>query len=134
MGKAFAKANRQVSDRIVDKGRPAIRSLPTPGGTKAAGGLRASSRQNKVVVRLLGSNPTIRANVFGALSHGGAVTQTNPRGIYPGSGPWKSWIGRSWTPEQLYGLGPAIKRTVDGFALDEYMDAVLDGLKEAFPD
>ena len=51
-----------------------------------------------------------------------------------GPGPWKRWVGTSWTPTELYGVGPVIQNAADGFVLDEYLDAVLDGLKYAFPD
>lgn len=91
-------------------------------------GLTARASQSKATVVLLGSNPTIRANVFGTLSH--KVWGRN----VSGSGPWKAWLGNSWTPEHLYGLGPAITEVVDGFALDEYADAVMDALAAAFPD
>ncbi len=128
MGKAFGKANKKVGDRIVRKGAPAIRQLSSPGGTVAMSGLRSSAKQNKAVVRMLGSNPTIRANVFGTKSHmvwGRRIS---------GSGPWKPWIGRSWQPEDLYGLGPVLKSAADKFILDEYLGAVLDALGPAFPD
>ncbi len=128
MGKAFGKANKKVGDRVVAKGRPAIQRLPSPGGTIAMSGLRSSAKQTKAVIALTAGNPTIRATVFGTKSH-----MVFGRRI-SGSGPWKPWIGRSWQPEELYGLGPSIKQTMDGFALDEYMDAVLDALAPAFPD
>ena len=127
-GKAVGQANKKVGARVVAKGAPAIRSLPSPGGNKAMSGLKSSAKQTKVVVALTAGNPTIRANVLGTLSH----TVWGRR--IPGSGPWQPWLGTSWQPEQLYGLGPAIKKVMDGFALDEYMDAVLDGLAKAFPD
>lgn len=127
-GKAFGQANKKVGDRIVEKGRPAIAGLPSPGGSRAQDGLRSSAKQSAAVIRLMGSNPTIRANVFGAKSHmvwGRRIS---------GSGPWQPWLGNRWHPEQLYGLGPAIRDVADGFALDEYMDAVLEAVKPAFPD
>ena len=78
---------------------------------------------------LLGSNRTIRANVFGARSH-----MVYGRRI-PGAGPWLPWLGRSWHPEDLYGLGPALTDVVDRFAVKEYADAYIDAVKKgAFPD
>lgn len=91
-------------------------------------GLTARASQSKATVVLLGSNPTIRANVFGTLSH-----KVFGRNV-SGPGPFRPWLGGSWHPEQLYGLGPALTEVVDGFALDEYMDAVMDALAKAFPD
>lgn len=112
----------------MERGRPAVRNLSTPGGSIAQGGMRPRARQNRATVALLGSNPTIRANVFGAKSH-----MVFGRRI-SGSGPWKPWIGRSWSPEDLYGLGPVFKDVADNFALDEYADEIMDAFKVAFPD
>ena len=128
MGKAFQKANKKVSERVVSKGKPAVKSLPTPGGSIAVGGIRPRARQNRATIAFLGSNRTIRATIFGTRSH-----MVFGRRI-SGSGPWKPWIGTTWTPEQLYGIGPVIKQTMDGFALDEHMGAILDALKPSFPD
>lgn len=128
LAKTLQKANKTVSERIVSKARPEIAGLPSPGGSKAVGGLSARATQTKASVVLLGSNATIRANVLGTLSH-----MVYGRRI-AGSGPFRAWLGQSWSPEDLYGLGPAITDVVDSFALDEYADAWLDGLKGAFPD
>jgi len=128
MGKAFGIANKKIGEQVASKARPAVKSLPTPGGSIAQSGIRSSAKQRAAVIRLLASNPTIRANVFGAKSHmvfGRRVS---------GPGPWKPWIGRNWKPEDLYGIGPVIRDSADGFILDEYLDAVLDGLSQAFPD
>lgn len=130
MGKAFGKANKKVGDRIVDRGRPAVRGLRSPGGSRAMSGIKSSAKQNKAVIALNQSSsaPTLFANVFGTLSH-----QVFGRTI-SGSGPWLPWVGTSWKPEQLHGIGPVIKDVADDFALDEHLDAVLDALKPAFPD
>jgi hypothetical protein len=90
-------------------------------------GLRARASQSKATVVLLGSNPTIRANVFGTLSH-----KVFGRNV-SGHGPFLPWLGNSWQPEQLHGLGPALTEVADGFALNEYADAWMDGLAAAFP-
>ena len=50
MGKAFQKANKKVSERVVSKGKPAVRGLPSPGGSIAARGVRPRARQNRVTV------------------------------------------------------------------------------------
>ena len=128
MPKAFQKANKKVSERVVSRGKPAVRGLSSPGGSIAVGGIRPRARQNRATIAFLGSNPTIRATIFGTRSH-----MVFGRRI-SGSGPWRPWIGTTWTPEQLYGIGPVIKQTVDRFALDEYLGAVLDALGPAFPD
>ena len=91
-------------------------------------GITARATAKSASIALLGSNPTIRANVFGTLSH-----KVFGRHVL-GRGPWRAWIGNTWTPEQLYGIGPALTTVADGFALDEYADALMDALKEAFPD
>jgi hypothetical protein len=91
-------------------------------------GIRGNASQKAARITLLGSNPTIRASVFGTLSH--KVWGRN----VSGRGPWQPWLGNTWQPEQLYGLGPVIKEAADGFALDEYADAIMDALKVAFPD
>ena len=77
---------------------------------------------------LAGRNRTIRANVFGTLSHVAWGTKKS------GSGPWQSWLGQSWKPEELYGFGPALTGVVDRYAVREYADAYMDALKAgAFP-
>ena len=126
--KALQKAHKKVATRTAEKGRPAVQGLSSPGGTIATRGIRGNASQKAARITLLGSNPTVRANVFGARSH----TVFGRR--VPGSGPWKPWIGNKWEPEQLYGLGPVIQDTADNFALDEYGDAIMDALKVAFPD
>lgn len=126
-GKAFGVANKKVGDKVVSAGRPAVKNLPSPGGSVAQEGLRSSAKQTKAVIRLLGSNPTLHATVFGTKSHMVFGRRVD------GPGPWKPWIGNSWQPEDLYGLGPAISQVMDGFALDEYMDAVMDAIGPAFP-
>lgn len=128
LGKAFQKANKQVSERVADRGRPAVQALPSPGGTVAQSGIRPRAGQRKATIAFLGSNRTIRANILGAKSHWAWGHRIE------GSGPWQSWLGREWTPEDLYGIGPTIRTELDGFGLDEYMDAILNALHPAFPD
>jgi hypothetical protein len=125
--KAIGKAHKKIAVRVADKAKPAVRGLPTPGGSRAEAGIRGNATQKAARITLLGSNPTVRANVFGTLSHkvwGRHVT---------GSGPWQPWIGKTWQPEQLFGIGPVIGDVADGFALDEYADEILDAFKVAFP-
>jgi len=110
----------------VSAGRPAVQRLSSPGGSVSVGGIRPSAKQKAAVIRL-NNQRALFANVFGTKSHmvfGRRVA---------GSGPFQPWLGNSWTPEDLYGIGPSIKDTMDGFALDEYLDAVLDALAVAFP-
>jgi hypothetical protein len=128
LAKTLQVANKRVSERVVSKARPAIQGLRSPGGSRAQSGLRARASQTKATVVLLGSNPTIRANVFGTLSH-----KVFGRNV-SGHGPFLPWLGDSWQPEQLYGLGPALTEVVDGFALDEYADSWMNALSAAFPD
>lgn len=127
MGKAFGKANKKISEQVVSKGQPMVRGLSSPGGSVSVGGIRASAKQKAAVVRLTNQR-ALFANVFGTKSH-----MVYGRRI-SGSGPFLPWIGRSWKPEDLYGIGPAISGVADDFALDEYLDAVLDALGPAFPD
>lgn len=128
LAKTLQVANKRVAERVVQQARPAIQALPSPGGTKAQSGLRPRATQKSAKVVMLASNKTLHANVFGTLSHTvfGKVT--------PGHGPWLPWLGKSWHPEELYGLGPALREVADGFALDEYADAWMDALAAAFPD
>jgi hypothetical protein len=128
LAKTLQVANKRVSEKVVSKAGPAVQGLSSPGGARAQSGIRARASQSKATVVLLGSNPTIRASVFGTLSH-----KVFGRNV-SGHGPWQPWLGQSWPPEDLYGLGPAITETVDGFALDEYADAFMDALRFAFPD
>lgn len=128
LAKTLSVANKKVSERIRDAARPKIAGLSSPGGSRAMGGLTARATPTKATVVLLGSNPTIRANVFGTLSH--KVWGRN----VSGHGPFLPWLGQSWQPEELYGLGPAITNVVDGFAMDEYADSWMKGLDAAFPD
>lgn len=125
--KAIQAAHKKVAQRVSEKAKPAVQALSSPGGAKAMAGIRGNATQKAARITLLGSNPTIRASVFGTLSH--KVWGRN----VSGSKPWLPWIGKSWQPEQLYGIGPVIKDTADGFALDEYADAIHDAFKLAFP-
>jgi hypothetical protein len=128
LAKTLQVANKKVSEKAVSVAGPRIAGLPSPGGSKAVSGLRPRASQSKATVVLLGSNPTIRANVLGALSHKAWGRHRS------GRGPWLAWLGNTWSPEDLYGLGPALTQVADGFALDEYADAWMDGLAAAFPD
>lgn len=125
--KAIQVAHKKVAQRVADKAKPAVQGLPSPGGSKAMSGIRGNATQKAARITLLGSNPTIRANVFGTLSH--KVWGRN----VSGSGPWKPWIGSTWQPEDLYGIGPVIRDTADNFALDEYADEIHDAFAVAFP-
>lgn len=124
---ALQKAHKKVAQRVAEKGKPAVKNLSSPGGSKAMSGIRGNATQKAARITLLGSNPTIRANVFGTLSH-----TVFGRSV-PGRGPWKPWIGNKWQPEDLYGIGPVIKDVADNFALDEYADEIHDAFKVAFP-
>lgn len=126
--KALQQANKQVSNKIVEAARPKVAGLPSPGGTRAMSGLTARATQKSATVVLLGSNPTVRANVLGTLSHKAWGRHVS------GSGPFQAWLGQGWSPEELYGLGPAMTDVVDRFGLDEYADAFMDALAVAFPD
>ena len=126
--KTFTEANKVVSAKLVSVSAPKVRGLPTPGGSIASSGLKAGGTQKSARVTLLGANPTIRATVFGTLSHKvGGRNVSDP-------GPWQPWLGRTWTPEQLYGVGPAFTEVADSFAPTEYADALMRALKSAFPD
>lgn len=127
MGKAFGKANKKIGEKVVAKGRPSVVGLPSPGGSVSVAGIKASAKQSKAVIRLT-NRKALFANVFGTRSH---MVFGRP---VPGSGPFRPWLGQSWKPEELYGIGPAIKTVADDFALDEYLGAVLDALGPAFPD
>lgn len=128
LGRVLSKANKTVSEKVVDKGRPRVTNLPTPGGTKAARGLTARATPKQASIALLGSNPTIRASTMGAASYWAWGRHR------PGPGPWQGWLGQNWDPEDLYGVGDALTETVDKFAVDEYADAYLTALKGAFPE
>ena len=124
LAKQLTGVHKTISSRIVSDARSRVQGLPSPGGSKAMSGITPRATQKSAGLALLASNPTVRANVFGTLSH---VAWGHRR---PGSGPWQAWIGRSWSPDQLYGVGPAIEEAVEGFALDEYMEAVMRSLKD----
>ena len=126
--KALQAAHKKVAQRVAEKAKPAVAGLPSPGGARAMSGIRGNATQKAARITLLGSNPTIRASVFGTLSH--KVWGRN----VSGRGPWQPWLGNTWQPEQLYGIGPVIRDTADNFALEEYADAIMDALAVAFPD
>lgn len=123
LAKQLTGVHRTISTRIVSDAKGRVQGLPSPGGTRAMSGITARATQKSAGLALLASNPTIRANVFGTLSHKAWGHHVS------GRGPWQSWLGRSWTPDQLYGVGPAIEKAVEGFALDEYMEAVMDSFR-----
>ena len=108
LNKQLRLVNKTVSQKVVDAGRPAIAGLRSPGGRIAVPGLTARATPTQATVVLAGRNRTIRANVFGTLSH---VAWGHKK---PGRGPWQPWQGRSWQPEELYGFGPALTRWSTG--------------------
>ncbi len=129
LSKTLRLTNKTVSDKVVTEGRPRIQGLRSPGGSIAQRGLTARATPTQATVVLLGSNRTIRANVFGARSHWAWGHKKR------GPGPWQPWLGQSWNPEDLYGLGPALTQVDDRYAVKEYADAYVDALKRgAFPD
>lgn len=123
LSRRLTGTHRKISERVVSKGQPVVAGLSSPGGHLAQRGLRPRASQSAASIALLGSNPTIRASVFGTLSHKAWGHHVS------GSGPWQAWIGSSWAPDELYGVGPVFKDTAEGFALDEYLDAMMDSLK-----
>lgn len=128
LDRSMERAHQNVAARVVDRARPGIIGLPSPASHISAAGIKGTSTRDRATIELLGSNPTIRASVFGTLSHGGGAGR-----VYPGRGPWQSWLGRDPEPESLYGLGPVIGHLGDTYILDEYADAAMEALKGAFP-
>lgn len=122
------KAGRKVGERVVDQGASRVRELASPAGSLAARGLLWKPTDSGLTLELdSGKGPTLFASIFGTLSHmvfGRRVS---------GSGPWEQWIGSSWEPEDLYGLGEVIEDTADDFALETYLDAAMEALGPAFP-
>jgi hypothetical protein len=123
------RASEKIGAKVVREGRSEIHALTSPGGSIAMRGLDSRADGPKAVLTLDNSRAaTLFASVFGTLSHSVFGRKVS------GSGPWLSWLGTAWEPEELYGLGPVLTDTMDGSAGDEYLDATVEALKPAFPD
>lgn len=103
LGRAIGQANKKVASVYVDRARPKI-----PNGQASRTGLEkgisARARQSDIAlaIRSTARRPTIAA-VLGA----------NVQPVFGRKYPqavlrrpvWEPWLGNSWKPQQLYGIG-----------------------------
>lgn len=132
LSKQLQVANKTISTKLVPKLQGAVRSLPSPGGFRTGGGIRPRATQKSATIAFLGSQATkpLQASVLGSNVHpifGRLVPASSMSRRL-----WRPHLGNSWTPEQLYGVGPIFRTTAEQFAPDEYLDAVIDAIEEGF--
>lgn len=126
-------ANKAIAKRAVDRVRPAVASLPSPGGNRAAKGITARGTQKHAVVAFsrARSRQPLTATILGAHVHpvfGRPYPVAKMRRRL-----WQPHLGARWSPEDLYGAGPVLVKIADEFSVDEYLEAFLDALGVAFP-
>jgi hypothetical protein len=115
------------SKRVADQARMAVAGLSVPQTSRAAAGISAS----KTGIILEGSNPVVRAVIFGAMTHWVFGRQMPVSDL---SAPvFRDWIGSNWNPEDPYGVGSAVAEASDGYVLDEVGDSFMRAAREAFP-
>lgn len=133
MGKALQLAHKSISTKVADDVRPAVQGLSTPGGTRAAKGItpRATQRSAAIAFSRAKARQPLWASILGANVHpvfGRPFPVSKMKRRL-----WRPHLGARWKPAQLYGAGPVIERATQTYAADEYLDAVVDGLRAAFP-
>lgn len=130
LAKQLSRAHKEISTDISERARSNVSGITDAGGRGAAG-IRPRATTTKASIALLGSNPFVRAAVFGAKTHHvfgrpmPAVEMARPV--------WQPWIGKDWDVEtDLYGVSPALVEMMPRI-LETYADRVMDALDGAFP-
>lgn len=133
LSKTLQVANKKIASRAVGLVKPAVAGLPSPGGSRAAGGItpRATQKSAEIAFSRADRSKPLMATILGANWHPvfGRFVQVDSMSRRL----WRPHLGASWTPAQLYGVGPVLEQIHRGFAMDEYREAVSDAIKEAFP-
>ena len=134
LAKTLQKAHKNVSTRATDKVRTKVTALPSPGSHRVGRGItpRATQTRAKIAFSTAARTRPLVAHILGADWHpvwGRFVPASQMRRRL-----WQPHLGNSWSWPQLYGAGPALREVADKFALDEYADAVMDAMAEAFPE
>lgn len=131
LARELSKAHKQVSTEVAERAQRNVSGLPSPQSSRAAAGVRPRAGQTKGSLALLGSNPFVRAAVFGTVVH--HVFGRSMRADRMARRVWQQHVG-AWTAEEgLYGVSPAIKQSIPDI-LDTYGDRIMVALKEMFPD
>jgi len=87
-------------------------------------GVRVSGSQTggSVVIKSTPKRPTIAA-VLGANVHP-VFGRRYPRRVLGSGFPWRRHLGKSWRPEQLYGVGPVFENVAPQEIFDEFVRAL----------
>ena len=106
--RTLGKAAKAVSLAVVEKAKPKVSSAGAPSARMASlpKGLSARGTQRfaAVSIRSTKSRPTLAA-VMGVKSHP-VFGRHRPLSSLSHK-PWNPWLGTTWKPEDLYGIGPA---------------------------
>ena len=134
LAKTLQVAHKKVSTKATSQVRPAVGGLAAPGSSRTVGGITPRATQTRAKIAFSGaarSRPLV-AHILGAdwypvFGRFVRASSMRRRLVQP-------HLGNSWSWSQLYGAGPALVEVANRFALDEYMDAVMDAMVEAFPE
>ena len=134
LAKTLQVAHKKVSTKATDQVRPAVTGLGAPGSHRVGRGItpRATQTRARIAFSSAARTRPLVAHILGADWHpvwGRFVPAASMRRRL-----WQPHLGNSWSWPQLYGAGPAIEEVANRFALDEYADAIMDSLAEAFPE
>lgn len=134
LAKTLQRAHKVISGRVVDRIKPAVTGLAAPGSHRIGRGITPRATQTRAKIAFSGANRTkpLFSHILGAEWHpvyGRFVPTREMRRPL-----WQAHLGARWHWTQLYGAGPAIRKQADTFVLDEYADAVMDAMSEAFPE
>lgn len=131
--KTLQQAHKLISTRVVEKARPAVAGLSSPGGARGARGItpRATQKDARIAFSQARARKPLLANILGANTHPVfgryRSVSTFDRRI------WQPHLGAKWQPTELYGIGPILEKAVDDWGADEYLDAFIDAARVAFP-
>jgi hypothetical protein len=134
LAKTLQVAHKKVATRAVERVKPAVGRLPSPGSHRTTGGItpRATQKSAKVAFSQANRSKPLMASILGSDWHpvfGRFIPADRMRRRL-----WQPHLGASWSYDQLYGAGRAFVQVADTFALDEYADAIMDAFAEAFPE
>lgn len=132
LSRALGKAHKSIANKTLAKVKPAVQGLPSPGGSKAIRGIKASGTQKEASIKF-SKSPTrpVMATILGSNWHTLWGKRTVPTSSMRNP-VWKPHMGSSWTPASLYGAGPVFVAAHKTFVMDDYEKAIADTLRDSF--
>lgn len=137
LSKALQKAHKAIAQMAVDKIKPAVAGLPSPGGSRAVSGItpRATQKQATVAFSGAANKRPLKGTILGSNTHTLNWPNQRHKKVKTSSmrnRVWQPHLGNRWQPEQLYGAGPVFQQAKAGFIREEYLEGVLKAIRESF--